>query len=300
MYSVWAGAIVALMGVASAWLQSGGPYPSAGVPIAVSPPAQGDAEPSPLPARQTTPPPLPPPPQLQTGNQTLLRFVNRHADAVAPRLGADFLVLVPRIETASEVSAVAYVMEDWNEDDAIRNEAMNLLRRSQYEPFETRVLALLERPYEQERIRAFFVQHLGLSLSQATDDLRLRLRDRLVEAAHDRHLAVRREAIAALAEIRDPFVSTALEQGPEAPAWDDMHDLAIYLCHRLDLKHHVASIRALASTDNQQVRVAALYVLGQWRDQNSRALMTAAAASPILQLRRAGEMALRRLTESPH
>lgn len=270
----------------------------AGIPaIAPESRTEGRNTPNLLPA---TPPTLPPPPVLHSGNQALLRFVDKkQADATAPRLGGDFLELVPRIETASEIAAVVYVMEDWSEDHAIRNEAMNLLWRSQYEPFAATVIALLDRPFESERMRAFFTQHLGISLLQTTDRLQRRIRERLVEALRDRHLAVRREAIGALAEVRDPTVIAALESGPGASAWEGMHDLAIHLCHQLDLKQHLVAIRIQAAAEDQQVRIAALYVLGQWRDLASRPMMEKAAASPVFQVRRAGEMALTRLAETP-
>ena len=245
------------------------------------------------------PPALPQPPVLRSGNQALRRFVDKQTDAATPRLAGDFLEQVPRIETADEIAAIVYVMEDWTEDHAIRNEAMNLLARSNYEPFTMRLVALIDRPFEQERMRAFFVQHLGTSLLQITDHRQGRIRERLREALRDRHLAVRREAVGALAEARDPLVVAALERGVGTSEWDGMYDLAIYLCHQLDLKQHMAAIRAQATAADQQTRIAALYVLGQWRDQESRPAMEAAAASAVFQVRRAGEMALARLQETP-
>jgi hypothetical protein len=221
------------------------------------------------------------------------------ADTTVPRLGADFIEQVPRIEAPGEFAAVVYVMEDWNEDHAIRNEAMNLLWRSQDEPFAVRVLALLDRPFESERMRAFLCSTWALFYHKRPTPSADASAMRLVAAVRDRHLAVRREAVSALAEIRDPTVSAALERGPETAEWDGMHDLAIHLCHRLNLRQHVVAIRALALANDQEVRIAALYVLGQWRDQESRRMMEAAATSSVFSLRRAGEMALTRLAEPP-
>jgi HEAT repeat protein len=231
---------------------------------------------------------------LHSGNAALDRFVNKQTGET--RLTADFTSLVPRLDDPREIEAVVQVMSDWNDDDTVRNEAIDLLRRSNYSELDRRLIALLDRPFERERIRAFFVQHLGIGLINATAVTEHATRQRLVSALEDRDLAVRREALSALVEVRDRDGLARLERGLDAPELAAMQDLTIYLYHRLDDRRHLDAIRKRAYDPNQMVRISAVYVLGEWNDQASRPALSAAAMSNIHALRRAGELALGKLT----
>ncbi|MBA3936196.1 MAG: hypothetical protein H0X38_01955 [Planctomycetes bacterium] len=245
------------------------------------------------------PPAVTPAPPLQSANAALLRFVDKSAaPGQPPRLSPDFLAEVPRLTTPDEIAAVVHVMEDWSDDDTVRHEAINLLRRSNVAGLDARLIALLDRRYEPERIRTFFTQHLGLDLAACgAKPAREPLRTRLALALDDRHLAVRREALSALVEVRDGEALARLARGLDDPALSGMQDLAIYLYQRVDDRQRLAQIRARATAGDQQVRIAAIYVLGEWRDEPSRALFSAAAAAASHALKRAGEMALEKLPQ---
>ena len=153
-----------------------------------------------------------PPPSviLYSGNAALDRFVNKQFGET--RLTADFTSLVPRLDDPREIEAVVQVMNDWSDDDTVRNEAIDLLRRSHHGELDRRLIALLDRPFECERIRAFFVQHLGIGFINATAGTEHTTRQRLIAALDDRDLAVRREALSTLVEVRDHDGLVCLER----------------------------------------------------------------------------------------
>ncbi len=248
----------------------------------------------------SVPPAVPPAQPLRSANAALLRFVDKSVGpGQPPRLSPDFLAEVPRLTTPDEIAAVVHVMEDWSDDDTVRNEAINLLRRSNVAGLDARLMALLDRPYEPERIRTFFTQHLGLDLAACgAKPAREPLRTRLALALDDRHTAVRREALSALVDVRDGEALARLARGLDDPAMNGMQDLAIYLYQRIDDHQFLAQIRAHANSGDLQVRIAAIYVLGEWRDEQSRTLFTTAAAAKTYALQRAGEMALQKLPQA--
>jgi len=74
-----------------------------------------------------------------------------------------------------------------------------------------------------------------------------------------------------------------------------MRDLVIRLLHRDDRRTSIPAMRELADDADEATRIAAIAVLGQWRDESSRPLFLAAADSSSWRVRRAGALALRML-----
>jgi hypothetical protein len=245
-------------------------------------------------------PVLPPAPALETANPALIRFVTRgspdehgHRHDAGERLSVDFIALVPRVDTASEIAAVRFVAEDWSDDPAIRNEAFNLLRRSEVGDLERMLASLLDREGESERMRTFFTQHLGISLTDSRSaDQRERASSRLLVALRDRHLPVRREALSALAQVREPAAVAMLALKLDDRRFDGLRDLVIHLLHQSSAKERIGEIRPFCQDSDDVVRIAAIYVLGDWADEASRPEFERAAASPVFAIRRAGEIAL--------
>jgi len=242
----------------------------------------------------TVAPPQSPAPAVDTANPDLRRFVTKesasegeHSDRVTPDISAR----IPSVSRPSEIDAIFYVLRDHTDGDTERNEAMNLLRRSQV-PLDDDVIMLLDRPYEAPRIRSFFAQHLGVGLTSASGAERDRIRSRLASALDDRDLAVRREALGALATTEDSAAKARLESGIDAPQNAGMQDLVIRLLHRADRRSAIPAIRTHLDDPSLPTRIAAIYVLGQWKDADSQPAFERAVKDPQRAVRDAGAMAL--------
>src|ERR1043165_1911674 len=92
---------------------------------------------------------------LPSDNPELARFLDRSR---TDRVTADISSRLPLLTDPAELASVAHVVTDGSEDDAVRNEAMNLLARCEYATLADLVLAVLDNPVEQARFRPFATQ----------------------------------------------------------------------------------------------------------------------------------------------
>jgi hypothetical protein len=230
------------------------------------------------------------PPQLNSSNPFLLTFVDKNSD---DRVPPDFLGKIPRINSDNEIAAVCYLVKDREEVDAIRNEGINLLRRSNYEKIDDLLINLLDDERETERMRAFFTQHLGVGLEILVDGQRdERIRNRLELALSDLQILVKRESLSALVSINNQRALEILNRGLLYPGNENMRDLIIYLYYERDEKKRIEDIRLVLTDADQTTRVAAIYTLGQWGDIASKPAFEIAARSPIHAIKMAGSKAL--------
>jgi hypothetical protein len=233
----------------------------------------------------------------------LQRFIAKDA---ANRLPTDFPELVPTVQSKDDIAAVLYVLLDASDLASIRNEAINLLRRSNVPHLETHLMAILDNPDEKERFRSFAVQHLGDMMVEYIESTEIsgmaqsgKIRDRLVTALSDNHLSVRREAVLALTHIRDPKVTAIIRSGLQDPAWSEAHDLLIRCAYDANLSDLIPAIRPLAYDERTPVRIAALNALSQWKDIVSKPAFEEATRSTVVRIQRAGALAMQVIEAQP-
>lgn len=210
------------------------------------------------------------------------------------RLPTDFEALVPAVTEPEEVEAVVALLRDRDEPETLRNEAINLLRRSQHPGLVAELIAVLDDELETERFRGFAAQHLGIILYDGDDDSAV-ITQRLRLALHDRHLDVRRETLRALERVADPEAIALLAGGlaPEAP--EDVRDLVIRAAYRAGRRDLAPEIRPYLTGEDPVIRIAAIYVLGQWRDEASRPELVTALRDTDPRVAGAAEVALANL-----
>jgi HEAT repeat protein len=240
-----------------------------------------------------------PTPATPTNNPTLLNFVDKSAKN---RLPVDFPAKIPALYTDEDIAWVLYVLRDSSDLDAIRNEAANLLRRSKVKNLEDHFYAILKNPAEKERFTSYAIQHLGDMMTEYRDgtanDSMARaatIRKQLSAALTDPRLMVRSEALLALTRERDPTAVAIIRKGLTEPAGDQGQDLLIRCAKEANLTDLIPAIRPLAYSENQVVRIAAVNVLAQWKDEASRPAFEEASRSTIQRIQRAGDLALRLL-----
>ncbi len=220
------------------------------------------------------------------------RFVDRRAkDRVTP----DITSRMPKLRHKEDVRAVAFVLRDTTDDDTVRNEAANLLRRSSYAGLGDDLISVLDNPNEGPRFRSFAVQHLWQGATEASGGERSRIVEKLREALEDRDVPVRREALLALVRLGDEAGKEAAVRWLMAEGGEGVRDAAIRCVRELDLREHASTIRRFLRDENEVVRVAAIVTLSQWADEESRPAFETAAESDSVRLRRAGKLALRTL-----
>lgn len=235
---------------------------------------------------------------LLTSNQTLSDFLNR--DGNAPRVTPDQSARLTSLSDPVEIEAVVELLMDASEGETERNEAINLLRRSQYVPLSNRLLDLVDRGNETERMRCFVTQHLGMSLEESQIDTRHRIIERLRVALRDRHPGVRRQALSNLVRIGDAEGVKQMSEGLDNHEWEFARDLIIYCLFETNQRNAITKLRVLATDSDEVVRIAAIYVLGQWKDEFSMPLFKLASLSSSYRLRQAGEMAMLTFQENPY
>lgn len=240
-----------------------------------------------------------PAPATPTNNPTLLKFVDKSAKN---RLPADFPAKIPALYTDEDIAWVLYVLRDSTDLDAIRNEAANLLRRSKVKNLEDHFFAILMNPAEKERFTSYAIQHLGDMMTEYRDgtanDSMARaatIRKQLSAALTDPRLMARSEALLALTRERDPTAVAIIRKGLTEPAGDQGQDLLIRCAKEANLTDLIPAIRPLAYSENQVVRIAAVNVLAQWKDEASRPAFEEASRSTVQRIQRAGDLALRLL-----
>ncbi len=217
------------------------------------------------------------------------RFVDKTA---SDRISADFRNRVRTVTRPDEIAAVIAVASDRGDRDTERHEAIELLRRSGHPGIDRLLLELIDRPDEGARFRAFVAQHLGTLLRDGAAAGRPALGDRLAAALDDHDAPVRREALLVLCRIRDERAVRVVADGLSAPRWKEDRDLIVHCISDLELRDRVGELRPLAYDADETLRIAALVVLGDWRDEPSRAAFEEARRSVVPRLQRAGERAL--------
>jgi hypothetical protein len=263
----------------------------------VTQPREPAAEPPAPPREEKTesvPPPEPeyrPPP---TGSPEVATFVNRDGKK---RMTGRITSTIPRVDNKTDIAALASVLKDNEDRDAIRHEAANILRRSGYEQLTDDVIGILDSPEESERFRSFCVQHLSLNLKKAGPDERAKIMARLRRALGDPDIGVRREALLALVRADDAKGKEVAEKWLVQEGADKVRDLAIRCVRELGLREHIPVIRGFLRDENEVVHIAAIVTLGQWGDEKSRPAFEEAATSQSSRLQRAGRLALKRLDE---
>lgn len=240
-----------------------------------------------------------PVPATPTNNPTLGNFVDKSAKN---RLPVDFPAKIPALYTDEDIAWVLYVLRDSTDLDAIRNEAANLLRRSKVKNLEDHFFAILKNPAEKERFTSYAIQHLGDMMTEYRDgtanDSMARvtaIRKQLSASLTDPRLMVRSEALLALTRERDPTAVAIIRKGLTEPTGDQGQDLLIRCAKEANLTDLIPAIRPLAYSENQVVRIAAVNVLAQWKDEASRPAFEEASRSTIQRIQRAGDLALRLL-----
>lgn len=240
-----------------------------------------------------------PAPATPTNNPTLLHFVDKSAKN---RLPVDFPSKIPALYDDQDIAWVLYVLRDSTDLDAIRNEAANLLRRSKVKDLEDHFFAILKNPAEKQRFTSYVIQHLGDMMTEYRDgtanDSMARattIRKQISAALTDSRLMVRSEALLALTRERDPTAVAIIRKGLSEPTGDQGQDLLIRCAKEANLTDLIPAIRPLAYSENQVVRIAAVNVLAQWKDEASRPAFEEASRSSIQRIQRAGDLALRLL-----
>ena len=177
---------------------------------------------------------------------------------------------------------------------------MNLLDRCNYKYLPALVVSVMDSPLEKPRFRAFATQRLGMLSAPDEHTVNAVLAARLRDALQDKHVEVRREALLALTRIRDAQAVTIVRGGLQDPKWSDSRDLIIRCLYDLDEQSSMADIRRYLSSSHEQERIAALFVLGEWRDKASALAFSTAADEPSNpRVRRAGLRAQQRLSDDP-
>ncbi len=227
-----------------------------------------------------------------TAAPEIAAFVDRNAEG---RVTADITSRIPRIRHDDDIPAVVSVLLDTEDDDTVRNEAANLLRRSGHSGLTDDLLRVLDDQKEGARFRAFCIQHLWMNVEKADPAGRAKIGSELREALSDRHIPVRREALLALVRMRDPKGRETAVEWLTAEKADGLRDAAIRCVRELGLRDHIPTIRQYLPDKNDVVRIAAIVTLSQWGDEESRSGIEEAAKSRSFRLRRCAEMALKRL-----
>jgi HEAT repeat protein len=225
----------------------------------------------------------------------LAAFVDRNAKE---RVTADITSRIPRIRHEKDMPAVVSVLLDTKDDDTVRNEAVNLLRRSEYPGLTDDLIKVLSNPKEGARFRAFCIQHLWMNVEKADPAGRAKIGSELHEALSDRHIPVRREALLALVRMRDPKGRETAVEWLAAEKADGLRDAAIRCVRELGLREHIPTIRKYLRDKSDVVRIVAIVTLSEWGDEESRPAIEEAAKSGSFRLRRSGEMALKRLNRA--
>jgi len=236
-------------------------------------------------------PPYQAPPVKEPG---LGKIVDREK-GLGQRIPPDISSSLPEAKDQKDVSALIAVAMDAKDEDAARNEALNLLRRSGYKDLTGRILIIMSDPKNSPRFRAFCVQHLSVNLATADEKERTTILTALHRYLEDKEVKVRREALLALVRAGDEKGKTTAVAWLTDPGTAEERDLAIRCVQDMGLKEHIPTIRKYLTDQNEPTRIAAIVALSQWKDAESRPAFEEAAKSKVVRISRAGQAALQRL-----
>jgi HEAT repeat protein len=264
-------------------------------------------------------------------DKSLQTLVNRRAEN---RVAGDISARIPEA-SPEDFPALLKVLQDSEDDDTVRHEVANLLRRSKCPGLPQSLLQVLNNPAEQPRFRSFAMQHLGGLAADMDDDARQPLLAKMRTALADKHYQVRSQALQNLLRLKDPQAGQTaakwLTDYPPAPPASNpggtppnnplkntvqpeslqsqviqraanpeaergtLVKQAIECVHDLDLKEHLPAIRKYARDPDIIIARAAIVALADWRDAESLPVMQAAADSKDPLLSRCGKAALERM-----
>ena len=234
--------------------------------------------------------PLPPLPQIPQSAT--------HENATASNLAND----VSPVAQTSVLNNESYdqqrlILLNVSASDVDRNSAINTLSRLHHGNLESDLIDILHRKNERERFRAFAAQHLGsIAVDKGTSPEDRQVAERELEyLLKDTDRSVRREAFGALSRLRNLLAMDIIKDGLVNNAWSSDRDLMIECLFEQGSMDRMSEIRPFLKDKDPVVRIAALHVLGEWRDQESRATFEEAAASDVQRVNRAGRRALERL-----
>jgi HEAT repeat protein len=219
--------------------------------------------------------------------QQLQLFVNR-LSVPHERMNPDDLGALPPTLQDADLNAIRMVLRDKEDKDNVRNEAANLLRKYGATDLDALLLEILNDPTESNRFRAFSVQHLTCSIAKSPI-----VKERLRSATNDSALEVRREAIQALLQIKDPSIAGFLDSAlRKSNPQGGILDLAIRQAGKDNRTEFLPQIRKYALNEDEIVRISAINVLGDFHDDLSRDLFEKAAQSQSPRIQSAGKHAL--------
>lgn len=228
----------------------------------------------------------------------LATFVDRNAKV--DRTGPDFAARFPKISDPKDIAAVVSVMKDPEDDDTVRHEAIELLRRSKYAQLDDDLIALFKSPAEKERFRSWIVQHIGVNALVGDAVAKSRLTQVLGQALDDPQVKVRCEALFALSNLGDfkvtPTVTAWLNPTKTEPP--PIRAIAIRCAKSQNKRDLIPTIRTFARDPDEVVRIAALVALSEWGDQESRSACEKASKAPSKRLQTCGRMAVERLDKA--
>ena len=225
----------------------------------------------------------------------LVSFLDTSAQERVP---VDITTSLQRIRFEEDIPLVVSVLMDSEEDDTVRNEAANLLRRSGYKGITDTLIRVLNNPSEGPRFRAFCIQHLWRNADGVNIDEREKIAVTLRTALDDRHVPVRREALLALVRMGDPRGRRVAVEWLLDENSDNVRDAAIRCVRELGLREYAPMVRKYLHDENEVVRIAAIVTLAQWGDKQSRPAIEEAAQTDSPRLRRCAELALKRLEQA--
>lgn len=230
----------------------------------------------------------------QQANPSLRALVDPKSPDV--RTPTDIATRIPSVTTPEEVQAVLELLRDPRDHDTERNEAIELLRRSHFPELTHELIARLDDVEERPRFRAFVAQQLSAQMELPLPEMELvSITARLVRGLDDAQPGVRREALLALVKVKHGSALNEVRHGLTSAKWHTDRDLVVRCLGALGMRDFVADIRPLAYDGDVSTRIAAINVLGQWRDEVSRSAIEEARASAVPRIRNAGEIALNSL-----
>ncbi|MBA3937064.1 MAG: HEAT repeat domain-containing protein [Planctomycetes bacterium] len=187
---------------------------------------------------------------------------------------------------------------DVTQGDTERNEAMNRLLAAKNTILQQDLLTILARSDERSRFRAFAAQFLGVLASDESlpDDAHQIALDALKSLLTDRDRPVRREALQALVRNADPIAMGMLSTALTDAAWSADRDLIIRCLFESNAVAKMSEIRTFLHDPDPVVEIAALYVLGEWKDVVSQADFATASRSKNIRIQRAGSLALQKVS----
>jgi len=212
------------------------------------------------------------------------------------RIPADLDYVLP-VALEEDLPAVVAMVRDVTDGAMERHEGINVLRRSRYVGLTDLLLAQLQDPREQPLFRAYLLQHLGLILAEDKPEssVALRITDALRRELVGKSSEERRQAYQSLIAVKNEDALRLAHLPLDDARLDDLRDLAIHDLYVRNETARMAEIRPYLHHPNIDTRIAAITVLGQWRDEQSAVAFREAAAETLPAMQRAGELALARL-----